>query len=378
MFANDTLLYIVSRHWVDLLFIELFRLHPLPFCSEPRSHLPCTPEAPSGVQARFALGIQLAAALLRRVAASFSPGSALFWLGSSPMAAWLSGWACGFASMKAMREAGELLIGFDYLNLTISMLATAVSALIILVFRPSTIVMGCYGAHAWLLKLLLPRQYSQMRRRPSSFDLRVARGAEHWAVRPLEELWTLSSKALSVMVMMLWGFTTKQLLVSGIDPAQLRHGPLYHRLLFLWAISLTSVLGFATVHCVRLRRRLSAEEKTEESADEPLSPGARSPDAGLLATEAIEGPSALLIVERRVRAEARPILHHYTSSTTFYPAPSERGLPSSPPLRAFLLPRHQVRARINQRTALCELLMLLEQTCDTLNNRSAPNLTQAF
>ena len=63
----------------------------------------------------FALGILLAAALLRRVAASFSPGSALFWLGSSPMAAWLSGWACGFASMKAMRGAGELLIGFDEL-----------------------------------------------------------------------------------------------------------------------------------------------------------------------------------------------------------------------------------------------------------------------
>ena len=40
MFLNDTLLYIVSRHWVDLLWIELFRLHPLPFCSEPRSHLP--------------------------------------------------------------------------------------------------------------------------------------------------------------------------------------------------------------------------------------------------------------------------------------------------------------------------------------------------
>ena len=40
MFLNDTLLYIVSRHWVDLLFIELFRLHPLPFCSEPRSRLP--------------------------------------------------------------------------------------------------------------------------------------------------------------------------------------------------------------------------------------------------------------------------------------------------------------------------------------------------
>lgn len=40
MFLNDTLLYIVSRHWVDLLWIELFRLHPLPFCSEPRSRLP--------------------------------------------------------------------------------------------------------------------------------------------------------------------------------------------------------------------------------------------------------------------------------------------------------------------------------------------------
>ena len=44
-FLNDTLLYIVSRHWIDLLSIQLLRLHPLPFCELKRSHLPCTPEA---------------------------------------------------------------------------------------------------------------------------------------------------------------------------------------------------------------------------------------------------------------------------------------------------------------------------------------------
>ena len=81
--------------------------------------------------------------------------------------------------------------------------------------------MGCYGAHASLTKLLMPGQWSDLHRRPSRFDLRAARNAEHWAVQPLEELWTLSKASLSVMVMMLWGFTVKQLLLSGIDVAAL-------------------------------------------------------------------------------------------------------------------------------------------------------------
>ena len=41
---------------------------------------------------------------------------------------------------------------------------------------------------------------------------------------------------------------------------------IYHRLLFLWAISLTAVCGLATVHCVRLRRRLTNEGIAESSA----------------------------------------------------------------------------------------------------------------
>jgi hypothetical protein len=315
-----------------------------------------TPEAPSNVQARAALAVLLVAALLRRGAATFGPGSALSWLGTSPMAAWLSGWALGFASMKALRELGESFPGFIYLNLAVSLLATAMSALIILVFRPSTIVMGCYGAHATVTKVLMPEQWRELQRRPSRFDLRAARNAEHWAVQPLEELWTLSSRSLSVMVMMLWGFTVKQLLISGIDLQDLVHrGNIYHRLLFLWAMSLTAVCGLATVHCVRLRRRLtnegiaetSSRSDPEESPSKSFSsPDARGPDApsplmmgtvdglprlprlvmdGAEARMALEGASPLVVVERRARAE--------------------------------------VHARINRRTALCELLMLFEQTC---------------
>ena len=129
--------------------------------------------------------------------------------------------------------------------------------------------MGCYGAHASLTKLLMPGKWNELQRRPTRFDLRAARNAEHWAVQPLEELWTLSKASLSVMVMMLWGFTVKQLLLSGIDvaalTAQVGHN-MYPRLLFLWAISLTAVCGLATVHCVRLRRRLTNEGIAESSA----------------------------------------------------------------------------------------------------------------
>ena len=71
------------------------------------------------------------------------------------MAGYLSGWACGFTAVKAMRELNEAWPGYDYLFLTVTLVATAVVAVIILVLRPSTVVMGCFGASAKLLRTLL-------------------------------------------------------------------------------------------------------------------------------------------------------------------------------------------------------------------------------
>jgi len=352
MFLGDTLVYIVSRQWVDLLFIELFRYHPLPFCSEPRSDLPCTPEAPSSVQARLALGILLAAATLRRTAAGFGPGTAVFWLGSSPMAGYLSGWACGFTAVKALRELNEAWPGYDYLYPIVTLVATAVVAVIILVLRPSTVVMGCYGASARLLQLVRPRV--RLGRRSS---LTAARSEEHWAIRPLEQIWGLVSRSLTVVVMMLWSFTLKQLLVMGIEPS-IKKGPIFHRLLFLWAVSLTALCGLATVHVVRLRRRLSERHAANEpeAASEPLSPpqsqapspvkpsaDGRGHEASALAHDADgagEGAGAGPLAAVRLRT--RGLL-------------AQNQLDSLHPVRSALL------SRVNRTTALIELLTLCEQ-----------------
>ena len=184
IFLNDTLLYIVSRHWVDLLSIQLFRLHPLPFCADPTSHLPCTEEAPSGKQACFAVGVLLAATVLRRAAIYFGRGSTLAWLGSSSMAGMLAGWAFGFACVQALVELGNTFTGLPYLNGLFTLLATAGSAVFILVCRPSTVVMGCSFAAQKVETLVQPKTPASRRRRASLWGRRTESMLES-----LEELW---------------------------------------------------------------------------------------------------------------------------------------------------------------------------------------------
>jgi uncharacterized membrane protein YgcG len=171
-FLNDTLLYIVSRHWVDLCFIHIFRLHPLPDCQLKRSHLPCTPEAPSYVQARLALGVLVVCALLMRLAPSCGRSSAAAWLSSSPMSAALVGWSFGIACQRALRELRDAWPNIAYLNVACASTATAAAAALILLLRPSTVVVtvacGVSRLHEWTLSTaagLCPRARPRRRRR---------------------------------------------------------------------------------------------------------------------------------------------------------------------------------------------------------------------
>ena len=69
-FISGTLLYVLSRQWQDLLAVNVFHLHPLPFCDTAHgnlSQLPCTPEAGSGVQFLFAAGMLCVAAVVQHV-----------------------------------------------------------------------------------------------------------------------------------------------------------------------------------------------------------------------------------------------------------------------------------------------------------------------
>ncbi|KAL1511136.1 hypothetical protein AB1Y20_005955 [Prymnesium parvum] len=368
-FLNDTLLYIVSRHWVDLLSIQLFRLHPLPFCALKRSHLPCTPEAPFGTQARFALCMLLACAILRRVATSFGRGSALAWLGSSPMAGMLAGWGFGFACVQGLRELNQAWPGVYFLTAFFSLLVTAASAVFILLLRPSTLALGVAFAVTQMQRFI-----------PCAVGWRGAGGAggvgaprrhgtavaaywtyvvTSWAAlleEPLEDLWRLFSKACAVMVMMVWSYTLKEMLVEGIPESHKQEGPTFHRLLLTYAATLTAICGFATVRIVRTL--------VEDAAT--LSRGGFSQHASSHASPHHSPKSPAARDGRETDAAATPPLEH-SPLATVTPSPLERSpvarSAEPPPLvRRRSVELTRLGERVNHRTALIEFLRLLEQT----------------
>ena len=172
-FISGTLLYVLSRQWQDLLAVNVFHLHPLPFCDTAHgnsSQLPCTPEAGSGVQFLFAAGMLCVAAVVQHVSLRHEarwPSLTIV----PRMVGMCVGWAFGFAALQALSEM-EAWPLFSHvrswvMGAAVSACATLLSALIILAGQPSTLCVGC-------------------------------------AAEQLEELWPMCSHALSVMVRMLW------------------------------------------------------------------------------------------------------------------------------------------------------------------------------
>ena len=167
-FINGTLLYVLSRQWQDLLAVNVLHLHPLPFCDTAHansSQLPCTPEAPSGVQFIFAASLLCVAAVVQHI--SLRNEARWPWLVVVPrMVGMCVGWAFGFAALQALSETEAALGGAVsswVLGTAVAAGTTLLSALIILAGQPATLCVGC-------------------------------------AAEQLDELWPMCSHALSVMV----------------------------------------------------------------------------------------------------------------------------------------------------------------------------------
>jgi hypothetical protein len=147
-FISGTLLYVLSRQWQDLLAVNVFHLHPLPFCDTAygnSSQLPCTEEAGSGVQFLFAVGLLCVAAAVQ--ACSLRNEERWPSLIVVPrMLGMCVGWAFGFAALQALSEM-EAWPMFSHLSswvlgAAVSACATLLSALIILAGQPSTLCVG--------------------------------------------------------------------------------------------------------------------------------------------------------------------------------------------------------------------------------------------
>ena len=68
LFGENTVQYVLSRQWKDLIAIYCFRLQPLPYCShEQDERIACSTPAAAWVQALFAVAMLLAAVALTSI-----------------------------------------------------------------------------------------------------------------------------------------------------------------------------------------------------------------------------------------------------------------------------------------------------------------------
>ena len=183
-FVDGVMLYVLSKEWYDAFATHMLKLHPLPYCSEDDSQLPCTLEASASSQLCFAVTMLLGASVLVRLADWFdestSGGRSLSIV--PPMAGMCVGWAFGFAAVKWLAELDGSVGLFQahpgLANLALSAVATLGAAVLIVVCRPSTLGLACgVTPHG------LPT---------------TARRAARVVLGELEVVWRLSARALSV------------------------------------------------------------------------------------------------------------------------------------------------------------------------------------
>ena len=237
-FVDGVMLYVLSKEWYDAFATHMLKLHPLPYCSEDDSQLPCTLEASASSQLCFAVTMLLGASVLVRLADWFdestSGGRSLSIV--PPMAGMCVGWAFGFAAVKWLEEIDGSVGLFEaspgLANLALSAAATLGAATLIVGCRPSTLGLACgVTPHG------LPT---------------TAHRAARVVLGELEVVWRLSARALSVVVMMLWTKGLSLMLIEGTAPS-MRQGPMYVRMLLFWAISLTMAGSLASLSIIRQR-----------------------------------------------------------------------------------------------------------------------------
>lgn len=235
-------LYILSREWHDIFSIQVLRLHPLPFCSEDASGLPCTREASSAHQAKFAVAVLVVASVLQPIATAFERVNLNF-ANVPSMLSMIVGWATGFAAVQLLRELDDLPgdAHSNLVNMMGSAFATVIVAALILTCQPAT----------W---------------------------SEGWASvvsSRLNDVWRLLSGGLSFAVMMLWNASITDALLDAV-PQEQRQGPVFQRMLLFFAASLTAACSLISVRLVRLRKRLQVVTEAEGKEDLDLESEASS------------------------------------------------------------------------------------------------------
>ena len=279
-FIDGTVVYILSKEWVDLLSIYIFRLHPRPFCEGSGNE--CGHEAPAWQLGLFAIGllvtlapVQCLAAVLARRLPSLSIVPA--------MAAMAVGWSLGDASVGLVLAVDGRATSMaacescNSLNLFLSLGATVVSALLTLVIDDILLQADAKG------------------------DTQAPRGAIFSAAIRLGQAgWALLTRGLKFNVMMLWSSTFKHAIVWGVAPSD-THTRLYGRTLVLYALVQTAAFSLFTVWSVRWRQWLEARAL-------PIGPLRPAPLAAEDDADGLAEAATAAVAERPSASMAAPLV----------------------------------------------------------------------
>ena len=223
---DSTALFVLAKEWVDLLTIYVFRLSPAPFCVGDTTTDCAMKEASGRAQTCFALFLLLVAAGLKQVTLDGHTRDRV-----KQMLGMAVGWAAGAACVASLRETSHSTL----LDFALAVLATMVSGVVIAFLQPWTLSFDPFS------------------------DGPCADAFEH----VLKDIWQLTSKALAMLVMIVWNHVLSRSLSEGLYASQVG-GVLHQKLLLLWAVALTTFLSALTVQAAKLRVRMQRQQQQHE------------------------------------------------------------------------------------------------------------------
>ena len=311
MFLDDAVTYMLSRLWHDLFSAYIFRLHPVPHCSETvdfgvvgwvvkesEVQPACSAEAATWVQAQYALGVLAVTSTLHAAAARshMATRSPYIFEQCTAIAGMFVGWAAGDAVVRAFKDyvfAAEAVA---------PAMAPAPSQ------ATEAVLLACgYTAVACVAIVLL-----QLTAHPL-----VACSNDVWvdaAEQASYSLWALATRGLTSSVAILWAYVCATILREGLGTAQPGTAleSVESRLSVLWAVcvSLLSAPVASSLLCwreawtdaqpLRPSAPLSQPDPTAPAPSAPPSPPApmvtrTAPDEDAMVTRTAPAPMDAMV-----------------------------------------------------------------------------------
>jgi hypothetical protein len=285
MFLDDAVTYMLSRLWHDLFSAYIFRLHPVPHCSETVAfevvgwvvkesevQPACSAEAAAWVQAQYALGVLAVTSTLHAAAARshMATRSPYIFEQCTAIAGMFVGWAAGDAVVRAFKDyvfAAEAVA---------PAMAPAPSQ------ATEAMLLACgYTAVACVAIVLL-----QLTAHPL-----VACSNGAWvdaAEQASYSLWALATRGLTSSVAILWAYVCATILREGLGIAQPGTAleSVESRLSVLWAVCVSLLSAAVASSLLRWREAWTDAQPLRPSA--PLA----QPDSTAPAPSAPPSPPA--------------------------------------------------------------------------------------